>query len=188
MPYEGSTPYEVAAAKYDRIISQSKCHLNEDCAICLQSLFLKAVNYLPCKHYFHADCLNQAFKSKLYTCPLCRYDLLEPLRKTGFIFPQETPHYYNSDFDFELWQRLFLSLLAEEPQMPLPVPVPVAVAVAAPVPIDMDDADADDVDYADMPLLVDDDFPYRFGSIIDGAVTHDFLIFYDYGSLPPPPS
>ena len=76
-----------AAAKYDRLIRQKKCTIADDCAICIDSVLAKPVMYLPCKHFFHQACLNQAFEKKLYTCPLCRYDLLEPLLKANFKFP-----------------------------------------------------------------------------------------------------
>jgi hypothetical protein len=76
-----------SAAKYDRLILQKKCTIADDCAICIDSLLTKPVMYLPCKHYFHKACLQQAFEKKLYTCPLCRHDLLDALLKTDFKFP-----------------------------------------------------------------------------------------------------
>jgi hypothetical protein len=76
-----------SAAKYDRLILQKKCTIADDCAICIDSLLTKPVMYLPCKHYFHKACLQQALEKKLYTCPLCRHDLLDALLKTDFKFP-----------------------------------------------------------------------------------------------------
>ena len=75
------------ASKYQRIILKKKCTIKDDCSICIDSLLAKPVMYLPCKHFFHQSCLNQAFEKKLYTCPLCRYDLVEALIKINFKFP-----------------------------------------------------------------------------------------------------
>ena len=109
---------QVCAKKYDRIISQRNCKLDDDCAICLQSLYMKSVNYLPCTHYFHTACLNQAFQSKLYSCPLCRYDLILPLSNTGFQFAPQmiAPAPIPIQSNIDLWRELLLSLLpADEP-------------------------------------------------------------------------
>ena len=93
---------QAIAAKYSRIILQKRCkNETENCSICLESLYMKPVIYLPCKHFFHQTCLNQAFEKKLYTCPLCRYDLVEALTKINFKFPVVyTPYYtyYNDDY------------------------------------------------------------------------------------------
>jgi hypothetical protein len=73
-----------SAAYYNRIIIQSRYDKCEDCSICLESLLNKKISYLPCKHVFHSSCLNHCFSSKLYNCPLCRHDLIEPLNKINF--------------------------------------------------------------------------------------------------------
>jgi hypothetical protein len=76
------------ASKYERIILQNKCpREEEECSICLDSLYMKQIAYLPCKHSFHQKCIQYSFEKKLYSCPLCRYDLLTALKKTNFIFP-----------------------------------------------------------------------------------------------------
>jgi len=75
------------AHKYERIILQNKCRLEEDCSICLDSLYMKQIAYLPCKHSFHQKCIQYSFEKKLYSCPLCRHDLLTALKKTNFSFP-----------------------------------------------------------------------------------------------------
>ena len=92
--------HDICAEKHKRLILQKKCkNKDNDCSICLTSLFMRSVIYLPCKHVFHQRCLNQAVEAKLYTCPLCRYDLLDPLLKSGFTFPEvQTPLYR---FDIE---------------------------------------------------------------------------------------
>jgi len=77
----------VNACKYERIIIKNKCKNPDDCSICLDSLFMKQVAYLPCKHSFHQSCLKQVFEKKMYSCPLCRYDLMNALKKANFIFP-----------------------------------------------------------------------------------------------------
>ena len=103
--------HDICAEKHKRLILQKKCkNKDNDCSICLTSLFMRSVIYLPCKHVFHQRCLNQAVEAKLYTCPLCRYDLLDPLLKSGFIFPevqQQTPLYR---FDIENTSYILLLL------------------------------------------------------------------------------
>ena len=103
--------HDVIADTNNRIIIQQKCpYVKEDCSICLNSLFHKQVAYLPCKHYFHSACLTQAFKNKLYTCPLCRTDLNTVLNKIGFHFPPAEPEQI-SDIDLDLIYRLLESSL-----------------------------------------------------------------------------
>jgi hypothetical protein len=103
--------HDVIADTNNRIIIQQKCpYVKEDCSICLNSLFHKQVAYLPCKHYFHSACLTQAFKNKLYTCPLCRTDLNTVLNKIGFQFPPAQPEQI-SDIDLDLIYRLLESSL-----------------------------------------------------------------------------
>ena len=75
------------ATKHNRIILEANCQAADNCAICLDRLTSNTCAYLPCTHLFHNRCLHQAFEQKLYTCPLCRYDLVEALKKTNFIFP-----------------------------------------------------------------------------------------------------
>ena len=79
--------YKDHAYKYERIILQNKCKNPEDCSICLESLLMKQVAYLPCKHSFHQACLKQAFENELYSCPLCRYNLVNALQNANFKFP-----------------------------------------------------------------------------------------------------
>ena len=76
------------AALQNRIIVQAKCELEDNCSICLYPLLNKPVNYLPCKHYFHNCCLKQMVENSLYTCPLCRHNLVMPLRNCGLL-PEE---------------------------------------------------------------------------------------------------
>jgi hypothetical protein len=88
------------ACKYKRIILQKKCTIADDCAICIDSVLEKPVMYLPCKHFFHQACLNQAIEKKLYTCPLCRHDLVEALLKTNFKFPMGYNPYIGLSWTF----------------------------------------------------------------------------------------
>ena len=101
--------HDICAEKHKRLILQKKYkNKDNDCSICLTSLFMRSVIYLPCKHYFHKECLYQAVEAKLYTCPLCRYDLLDPLLKSGFTFPEvQTPLYR---FDIENTSYILLLL------------------------------------------------------------------------------
>ena len=81
-----SINYKECATYYDRMILQSKCNVEDDCSVCLESLLNKNAIYLPCKHYFHSACLNMMIKAKTYTCPLCRYNLINSLHQIGHNF------------------------------------------------------------------------------------------------------
>lgn len=49
---------------------------DENCPICLESLFEGKIYLTSCKHIFHHECLRNSIKvSNKYKCPLCRGDL-----------------------------------------------------------------------------------------------------------------
>lgn len=89
MAMEPLLNYTDWAAYYDRIIIQRKAGTDkkddevEECAICLDLLEKKLIAHLPCKHAFHLTCLKQAVQAKNYSCPLCRYNLVQSLRQIG---------------------------------------------------------------------------------------------------------
>ena len=97
--------YKECAAYYDRLILQTKCKVEDDCSVCLETLLEKNVTYLPCKHYFHSNCLNQMIEAKTYTCPLCRYDLFNSLLNKGHRF------FYN--LNDTTWDDLFFNIITE---------------------------------------------------------------------------
>jgi len=81
--------HDTAAEKHERLILQQKCKTkNDTCAVCLETLFMKSVIYLPCKHFFHSTCLNKVIDTKIYTCPLCRCNFENSLSKLNFQFPE----------------------------------------------------------------------------------------------------
>ena len=43
-----------------------------NCAICMESTFLKNKHTLSCGHTFHTHCIMQWFRTKKNTCPYCR--------------------------------------------------------------------------------------------------------------------
>ncbi|KNC80499.1 hypothetical protein SARC_07141 [Sphaeroforma arctica JP610] len=56
-------------------ISGSEPATELECAICLEPYQKNdVIQYLPCFHYFHADCIDNWF-SKSLTCPLCLIEL-----------------------------------------------------------------------------------------------------------------
>jgi len=89
------------AAQLERIILEKNCKNKDECAICIDTLASKTVAYLPCSHFFHHACLKQAFAKQLYTCPLCRYDLVPALTKMKFVFPVYTPPIYSFIFPYD---------------------------------------------------------------------------------------
>lgn len=60
----------------------------ETCAVCIdQFLINDIVRYLPCKHLFHKNCIDQWLLENP-TCPICKLNVLEQLgiEKTRFEF------------------------------------------------------------------------------------------------------
>lgn len=54
--------------------------LDDDCAICLQSMYSKKVKKLGCNHLLHTTCYDALISSNCNkTCPVCRYDLSAPI-------------------------------------------------------------------------------------------------------------
>ena len=96
--------YNECAAYYDRLILQSKCKVEDNCAVCLETLLDKSVTYLPCKHFFHSNCLNQMIEAKTYTCPLCRYNLINSLYQIGHRF---------YTINNTTWDDLFFNILSD---------------------------------------------------------------------------
>lgn len=44
---------------------------NENCTICLDAMNDKII-LLPCKHYFHPECIKKWLREYNYKCPICR--------------------------------------------------------------------------------------------------------------------
>ena len=87
------------AKRFDRLIIKQKCDLQEECSICLETMYQKKIIYLPCKHYFHYNCAMCVFNNKKYSCPLCRHDLISCLKKINYPFPV-TRTYYAYGYDY----------------------------------------------------------------------------------------
>lgn len=87
------------AEKYNRIIIQTKCNDKQtECSICLNSIYMNSVTHLPCTHFFHTKCFNTAVRNKLYTCPLCRFDLTFQLKLLGISRTPTINEIYNNLF------------------------------------------------------------------------------------------
>ena len=98
------------AAHYKRLIIQTKCkNKDDDCAICLMPLLNKRVTYLPCRHYFHHECLNQSIENKIYTCSLCRYSLVEALLQIGLVIDD-----VNDVDSHNFWFNLLANIYAND--------------------------------------------------------------------------
>jgi hypothetical protein len=110
--------YNECAAYYDRLVIQCKCNLEDDCAVCLEPLLGKNVTHLPCKHFFHSSCLNQVIEAKTYTCPLCRYNLINSLYQIGHNFflnntINNTINNANINANDTTWDDLFFNIIAD---------------------------------------------------------------------------
>ncbi|KAJ2818598.1 hypothetical protein FBU31_005816, partial [Coemansia sp. 'formosensis'] len=52
----------------------------ENCAVCLEDFNAgEDVRRLPCRHYFHIACIDPWLSERAATCPLCNYDVAQPL-------------------------------------------------------------------------------------------------------------
>ena len=57
------------------------------CPFCMESTFYsqsKSTKVSNCCHTFHSDCLNNAFRNNIITCPLCRKILLDDNMKKNY--------------------------------------------------------------------------------------------------------
>ena len=72
------------AALMKRLVIQN-CYKKEEefCMICLEQMYQRMCEYLPCTHVFHFTCLEQLIEKRIYTCPLCRYDFKNTLSLAG---------------------------------------------------------------------------------------------------------
>jgi hypothetical protein len=54
---------------------------NKECAICFNNIHTKSLCVLPCKHYFHKDCIIsdihlRSSNNNEYSCPICRCNII----------------------------------------------------------------------------------------------------------------
>jgi len=73
--------------KLNRNILQTKYKKEEECSICLLSMFNKQVLTIPCGHVFHKNCITMSFHADhpaKYKCPLCRFNNYPALKLLGY--------------------------------------------------------------------------------------------------------
>jgi hypothetical protein len=88
-------PSDIASTMSRLVIERSYKKSTEDiCAICLDTMYQKKCEYLPCKHVFHYACLKTLIETRTYTCPLCRYDFKTLLTTVGVDVPEEVTDNY----------------------------------------------------------------------------------------------
>ncbi|KAJ2683094.1 hypothetical protein IWW39_005693 [Coemansia spiralis] len=52
----------------------------ENCAVCLEDFSAgEDVRRLPCRHFFHVACIDPWLSERSSTCPLCNFDVAQPL-------------------------------------------------------------------------------------------------------------
>lgn len=76
-----------------KITNQDKTRLNENCAVCLESMRMNSMDgnwpmKLHCGHIFHVECLETyATIRRTNTCPLCRQPNINegfhPIKESG---------------------------------------------------------------------------------------------------------
>lgn len=62
------------------ITSEPSYKNNEECSLCLNSMFNKQVSYTPCRHVYHTECLHmqlQYQRDEKKECAECRRSLTE---------------------------------------------------------------------------------------------------------------
>ena len=52
-------------------ISDERKHVDLECAICLEEIYMHNMETLDCSHKFHKACINDWFQEK-HDCPKCR--------------------------------------------------------------------------------------------------------------------
>ncbi|KAJ2081176.1 hypothetical protein GGI16_007512, partial [Coemansia sp. S142-1] len=63
----------------DALSDQAPLH-EENCAVCLEDFHAgEDVRRLPCRHYFHIVCIDPWLSERAATCPLCNFDVAQPL-------------------------------------------------------------------------------------------------------------
>ena len=77
------SPSETASLLERLIIQNRFKEKDENCGICLDSMYKTKCEYLPCKHVFHYKCLEQLIERRTYTCPFCRYNFKDTLIPAG---------------------------------------------------------------------------------------------------------
>jgi hypothetical protein len=101
------SPKEVASSMKRLIIQKHFKNKEETCAICLEHMYEKMCEYLPCAHVFHYKCLGQLIGNKTYTCPLCRYDFKDTLTLVGMQILEELQPVV-SNFTFTVFTNMDL--------------------------------------------------------------------------------
>lgn len=71
-------PKEIAI-KYNRLIFKKNFSENNECPVCMNSMFNKVIGYTPCSHIICRKCLimqlEKSCSNYKYKCPMCRNDL-----------------------------------------------------------------------------------------------------------------
>lgn len=66
------------ACRSNQIILETRCRLQEACAICLSTVSGTDVYHMPCRHVFHRECYERQLSSMRENrelCAVCRNDL-----------------------------------------------------------------------------------------------------------------
>lgn len=83
------SPNDTAFMRKRIILQKHFTDKEEVCMICLDQLHKQMAIYVPCKHVFHYNCLNQLMAGQVYTCPLCRTNFTAALSLAGVPIEEE---------------------------------------------------------------------------------------------------
>lgn len=64
---------------YSDIFDEIKDYINKDndiCVICLEELESNIIKLKVCNHILHKKCAIECIQNKIYTCPICRVNLI----------------------------------------------------------------------------------------------------------------
>jgi hypothetical protein len=77
MPSSGASPWSVEQFSAGRRLREEPSvsipnrNSGKSCSICLGSIMTNDLQYLPCAHVFHRNCIGKWFQRSM-TCPVCR--------------------------------------------------------------------------------------------------------------------
>lgn len=107
------------AFRSNQIILESRCRLQEACAICLSSVSGCEVYHMPCRHVFHKECYERQLSSMRENrelCAVCRNDLEDCIEEHPILsLIPEPPSPHPDSVEIDELTLFILSSLNEEP-------------------------------------------------------------------------
>lgn len=90
----------------DQVVKKEHCTIDDECAICHQTLHSSQVYHLPCGHSFHTSCIENQIQADLQwsnLCALCRTDHEEAFSCVPALERIQNNN-YERRFDLDHWE------------------------------------------------------------------------------------